>query len=138
MSLRTHVIRLVPGQDVRQSLETLAVQQAWPAACIVTAAGSLREARLRLAGATRVETYRGPLELVSLAGTLCPDGAHLHACIANEGGRTYGGHMTVGCTVETTVEAVLAVLSGYRFRREADASTGYRELVIETEAGNHA
>jgi hypothetical protein len=48
------------------------------AGCLISAVGSLSLAQLRLAGATQATSIHGELEIVSLSGTLSPDGAHLH------------------------------------------------------------
>ena len=40
------------------------------------------------------------------------------------------GHVAPGCIVRTTTEVRLALLPEWRLAREADASTGFQELVI--------
>ena len=49
----------------------------------------------------------GPLEIVSLVGTLSADGCHLHASVSNGEGRTSGGHLLEGCPIYTTAEVVI-------------------------------
>jgi predicted DNA-binding protein with PD1-like motif len=92
--------------------------------------GSLSVAQLRLAGATQSTELRGDLEILTLAGSLSPDGAHLHIAVADAQGRVLGGHVMAGCLVRTTVEVLLALLPEHRFAREQDAASGFRELVI--------
>ena len=79
-------------------------------------------------------TLRGDLEILSLAGSLSPDGAHLHIAVADARGRVTGGHVAQGCIVRTTAEILLALLPDVRFRRAPDARTGCQELVIEPPA----
>lgn len=74
----------------------------------------------------------GDLELLTLSGTLSPDGAHLHASVADAQGRVLGGHVLAGCTVRTTAEVVLALLPDWQFSREVDDATGFKELVIRS------
>jgi predicted DNA-binding protein with PD1-like motif len=100
------------------------------AGCVLSAVGSLRSATLRLAGAETCTKFDGPFEIVSLSGTLSPDGPHLHLSIAAKDGKTVGGHLVRGCVVHTTVEIVVADLAGVRFARLPDTATGYRELNI--------
>ncbi|CAN5418069.1 hypothetical protein BH10PSE17_BH10PSE17_13510 [soil metagenome] len=102
------------------------------AAFVVSGIGSLDGACLRYAGVDKPEALTGELEIVSLAGSLSADGAHLHAVLSTSQGRVLGGHVAPGCTVRTTVELLLAVLPDHRFSREIDPSTGYPELVITT------
>ncbi|HWA13877.1 MAG TPA: PPC domain-containing DNA-binding protein [Burkholderiales bacterium] len=130
LSLRTIAARLTPGVDLRDAIERLGHEHHVEAGCILSAVGSLRSATLRLAGADTYTKLDGPFEIVSLSGTLSPDGPHLHLSIAAKDGRTIGGHLVPGCTVYTTVEVVVADLAGVRFARLPDAMTGYRELNI--------
>ncbi len=55
--------------------------QAEQAGCVLSAVGSLSVAQLRFAGAAEGTTLHGDLEILSLAGTLAPNGvppAHRH------------------------------------------------------------
>jgi len=131
--MQVHVLRLSPGDDLRGALEkafrALAAEHGIEAACIVSAVGSLTRAVLRYADQPAGSETAGPLELLSLSGTLSPDGAHLHASVAGDKGAVVGGHVLRGCTVRTTAEVVIALLPGWQFRRELDAATGFQELV---------
>lgn len=131
--MQIQVLRLSPGDDLRQAIDLAFAQwlreQGTQAACVVSAVGSFSQAVLRYAAEPTGTTLAGPLELLSLAGTLSPDGAHLHASVSDAQGRVSGGHVMPGCTVRTTAEIVVGLLAGWEFRREVDAVTGYRELV---------
>ena len=69
------------------------------------------------------------LEICSLVGTVCADGAHLHATLGRADGSALAGHV-LSLTVQTTAEVVLGEAEGLQFARERDASTGFRELVV--------
>lgn len=135
---QTHVLRLTPGQDLRSTLTKafaqLQAEQQTTAACIISAVGSLSRAVLRYADQPNGTLLEEPLELITLSGTLSPDGAHLHASVATARGEMRGGHVMPGCMVRTTAEIVLAPLPGWVFTREHDAQTGFKELVA-TPAG---
>ena len=62
------------------------------------------------------------------------DGSHLHGSVGDARGRMSAGHLGDGCIVRTTAEVLPALLPGWRFTREADAQTGWAELVIERAA----
>ena len=134
--MQVHVLRLVPGDDLRVSLETaftdLAKSHGIEAACIMSAVGSLSRAVLRYADKPAGSDINAPLELLMLSGTLSPNGAHLHASVADEHGEVKGGHLMPGCIVRTTAEVVIALLPGWQFRRELDAATGFSELTART------
>ena len=123
-------LRLQPGDDLRLALEAWMGAQQEQAGCVLSAVGSLSMAQLRMAGATEAIAIHGELEIVSLSGTLSPDGAHLHIAIADSSGTVIGGHLCAGSLVRTTAELVIGLLPEWRFRRELDPATGYAELRI--------
>jgi predicted DNA-binding protein with PD1-like motif len=128
--MQAHPLRLSPGDDVRTAIEDALRQRKLQAAFVVQGIGSLDVAALRFAGAETPTDIRGDLEILTLAGSVSPDGAHLHMSIADARGQVFGGHVARGCTVRTTVELLLVSLAGYAFARESDPQTGFLELVI--------
>ena len=129
-SLRTYALRLRPGQDVRQELLAFVTRHQLRAACVLTGVGSLTTAMLRLANQEGPTVYHGHFEIVSLVGTLSVNGSHLHLSVADSTGRTLGGHLLDGNLVYTTVELVIGELPELDFRREPDATFGYKELTV--------
>ena len=127
-------LRLQPGADLRRALEAWMEEQEEQAGCVISAVGSLSPAQLRLAGAAEATAIQGELEILSLSGTLSPDGAHLHLAIAGSSGAVIGGHLCAGSLVRTTAELVLGLLPQWRFCRELDPATGYAELQISPQA----
>jgi uncharacterized protein len=130
--IRAFALRLVPGDDLRQGLETAVRERGLRAACVVSAVGSLHTAMIRMADEPSPSKFDGPFEIVSLSGTLSPDGVHLHIALADSNGIVIGGHLGIGSEVHTTAEVVIAELPGVTFSREPDPRTGYKELVIRT------
>jgi predicted DNA-binding protein with PD1-like motif len=127
-------LRLTPGADLRRALEVWIGDQQEQAGCLISAVGSLSLAQLRFAGASKASTIQGDLEILSLAGTLSPDGAHLHIAISGSSGTVIGGHLCAGSLVRTTAELVIGLLPEWRFRRELDPVTGHAELRISPQA----
>jgi predicted DNA-binding protein with PD1-like motif len=128
---RFRALRLRPGDDLRAKLEEFVRQRSVRAGFVASCSGSLRVVAIRFADQKSTTILTGPFEIVSLSGTLSPDGSHLHISVADGTGRTVGGHLGVGSTVYTTAEIVVGDLRGARFRREIDATTTYKELVID-------
>jgi hypothetical protein len=112
-------------------LQAVVQERGMSAAFVLAGIGSLSVAKLRLADAASGSEWPGPWEILTLSGSLSPDGAHLHMSIADAQGRVLGGHVMPGCIVRTTAEVLIAELPGWRFRRVADVGTGYAELHIE-------
>ena len=123
-------LRLSPGDDLRGALDAALAAAGAEAAFVVAGIGSLREARLRLAGRDTTQHVVGDLEILTLTGTLSTHGSHLHASLSDADGRVFGGHVAPGCIVRTTAEILLAPLDDVTFTREQDAVTGHAELAI--------
>jgi len=134
MTLRRLAFRLSPGTDLRAGIDIACRKRAIGSASIVTCVGSLRAARLRFAGADAITLVDGPLEIVSLVGTVAPGGSHLHVSVADAAGRVTGGHLAYGSIVFTTAEVVVLDDARVAFARAHDVRTGYRELEIRRHA----
>ncbi|SAK53755.1 DNA-binding protein [Caballeronia pedi] len=128
--MHTITLRLSPGDDLRAALDHAFHARGLSAAFVLQGIGSLSVARLRYAGRDDAAELRGDLEILTLAGTLSAQGPHLHMSVSDADGRVFGGHVTPGCIVRTTVELVVVNLHGERYTREHDAATGFAELVI--------
>src|SRR4249920_4180801 len=69
-------LRLSPDMDLRRALEAAVATRLCRAAFVISGIGSLRHARLRLAGMPGPDTLNGDLEILTLAGTISHDGSH--------------------------------------------------------------
>ena len=144
--MTAHCFRLHPGDKLMPSLKQAAsiilARSGCEAAFIVTAVGSLQDATIRLANASRIDgngddtsggndikTYNQRFEVVSLVGTFSSDGCHVHVALSDALGNTVGGHLIDG-TIFTTCEIVLGTVEGVKFARTMDDSTGYNELEV--------
>ena len=130
--MRTHAVRLTPGVDLKAELARLTEALALRAGCILSCVGSLSHARLRMPGDPEVVvSWAEPMEIVSLTGTLGPDGLHVHIGLSRRDGSCIGGHLVDGCLVHTTAELVIGELSDAEFHRSLDPTTGYKELSVQ-------
>lgn len=130
LSMKPLPLRLLPNTDLRRALEATLAAHACNAAFVVGGIGSLHRARLRLAGKAEPEVLNGDLEILTLAGSISADGAHLHMSLADAAGRVMGGHVGYDCVVRTTAEVLLVLLPEWSFGRKLDRATGYAELVL--------
>ncbi|WP_145649302.1 PPC domain-containing DNA-binding protein [Pseudoduganella lurida] len=121
-------LRLLPGDDLRGAIETALAGQ--DAAFVLQGIGSLSVVRLRFAGRPQADEFRGDYEILTIAGSVSADGAHLHMSVSDADGLVLGGHVAPGCIVRTTAELLAATLPGHAFTREHDPATGYPELAI--------
>lgn len=133
--MHVHAVRLTPGTDLKAELERITAQHALRAGFILSCVGSLSAARLRMPGAVgeaeAFATCAEPMEIVSLTGTLCADGLHVHISLARRDGACIGGHLVSGCIINTTAELVIGEAALVEFRRRLDPATGYAELSME-------
>ncbi|KYC37499.1 DNA-binding protein with PD1-like DNA-binding motif [Scytonema hofmannii PCC 7110] len=123
-------LRLKPDEDLKQSLKNFASQENIKAGFIVTAIGSLKQAKIRFANQDNSTVLTDKFEILSLNGTIATTGMHLHVAISNQQGKTIGGHLDCGCIIYTTAEIVIGISEEYTFLRTADEQTGYHELEI--------
>ena len=99
---------------------------------MLSAIGSLVDARLRFAGQAEQTVIEGPLVILGLAGSVTLDGSHLHMSVSDPTGRVAGGHVCHGNIVRTTVEAVLVLPPEWSLTGEIDPATGFTELFIRS------
>ena len=132
-TIKTISIRLKPGQDLKEELDALAVNNHLKAACVLTCVGSLTTAVLRYANQPTTATLTGHFEIVSLTGTMSLHGSHYHISISDGDGRTYGAHLMEGCKIYTTAEIVVAIIEDVEYLREMCSESGYPELVVRQE-----
>ena len=132
--MRTLAVRLIPGTDLKAELARLTESHTLRAGVILTCVGSLAHACLRMPGAADAEavyrTFDGPLEIVSLTGTLSRDGLHAHISLSRADGACVGGHLAHGCLIHTTAELVIGEMPELEFRRLPDSATGHSELTV--------
>ena len=128
--VQTYSFRLLPGQDLKKELEAVVRQEHIEAGAMLTCVGSLTNVSLRLANQSEARTWKGHFEIVSLVGTLSTNGSHLHLSVSDSTGQTIGGHLLEGCTIYTTAELVLSVMTDVVFERATDPTFGYKELTI--------
>lgn len=130
--VKIYALRLKPNQDLRAELERFTKENKISAGFIITAVGSLKETKIRLADQPDATAFEGKYEIVSLVGTLAQDGVHLHISLSDKNGVTIGGHLTEGCKIYTTAEILIGTTDEIVFTRETDSETTYKELKIRT------
>lgn len=124
-----HSFRLTKGKDLKKEIESYVINNKVSGA-ILSGVGCLSKLTIRLADGKSILEKAGMFEIVSITGTLSPDGVHIHISVSDEFGNTIGGHLRDGCIINTTAEVILTIFDNVSFKREYDKETGYNELVI--------
>lgn len=94
----TLALHLDAGSDVRQSLEALARQEGGQG-FVLSVVGNLSAAVFQCPGKAEPTRLRGELEIITLSGTLSPEGVHLHLSFSDGDCRVWGGHLEPGTLV---------------------------------------
>lgn len=129
--LKCHSVRLHRGDDLLLSIKELCREKKIAAGVVLSAVGCISRGRVRDASGVTIQEITDHCEIVSLNGTVSAARCHLHIALSKEDLRTIGGHLCVGCIINTTCELVIAELPGVRFGVENDPETGYDELIFE-------
>lgn len=122
--------RLKPGEDLKAGIDRVVKEANIEAGWIITAVGSLTDYHIRFANQEKGAKDSGHFEIVGLTGTLGVAGSHIHIAVSDSTGKTMGGHLLEGNKVYTTAEIVIGVSDTYKFSREQDGTTPWKELKI--------
>ncbi|MFA5211099.1 MAG: PPC domain-containing DNA-binding protein [Patescibacteria group bacterium] len=124
---RIHILKLNPNQDLKLSIKKYIKKNKIQAGIILTCVGSLKKATIRLAE-ENIKNFSEKFEIISLSGTLSPDGVHLHISLADKKGKIIGGHLKENCLINTTAEIIIMEILNFHFKRKHDKNTNYKEL----------
>ena len=113
-------LKLKPGSDLRLSLEELARSQQL-SGFVLGVVGNLSRAAFQCPGQAQPTVLEGDLEVITLNGTLSPEGVHLHLSLSDGACQVWGGHLEPGTLVQKGVDLLVGVLE--QTQPAADSST---------------
>jgi len=103
-------LHLGPGSDLRHSLEQLAIgQQA--SGFVLGVVGNLSQAAFQCPGQAAPTLLQGDLEIITLNGTLSPQGVHLHLSLSDGSCQVWGGHLEHGTLVLKGADLLVGLLT---------------------------
>ena len=129
--MKIHCIRLKRGEDLMESIRALCREKNIAAGVVLSGVGCILKGKVRDASGVTIRDIQEHCEIVSLNGTVSAQRCHIHIALSKEDMSTMGGHLCVGCIVNTTCELVIGELPGIAYGVEEDPETGYDELVFE-------
>jgi predicted DNA-binding protein with PD1-like motif/glutaredoxin len=91
-------LHLGPGSDLRASLEQLAIE-AGASGFVLGVVGDLSQASFQCPGLEEPTVLQGHLEIITLQGTVAPQGVHLHLSLSDGDCQVWGGHLEHGSLV---------------------------------------
>jgi len=132
---RVVVVRLKPGTDLLNGIQSACEHYEIHNGVIISAIGSL--ARVRFCdvealpekkcgyGYGRILALDETIELTGAGGVICSDAEnhinlHIHISMSDKNGKAYGGHLVEGTTVLMTSDIVIGEITGLEMRREYD------------------
>lgn len=124
-----YVVRINKGEDVIETLKKFAADNGIKLGSI-TGIGASNQVTLGLFDTSSKKyiphEYKGDFEIASLTGNISTMNGetylHVHACIADENNRTYGGHLS-RAVISATGEIFINAAEG-EVDRELDSDTG--------------
>ena len=125
-----HCVRLHRGDDLLLSIRELCREKKIAAGVVLSAVGCISEGKVRDASGVTVRQISDHCEIVSLNGTVSQTRCHLHIALSKEDLSTLGGHLCIGCIINTTCELIIGEIPGIRYDVEEDPETGYDELIF--------
>ena len=96
--MRVRAIHLDAGADVRRSLEDLAHHEN-AQGFVLSVVGNMRQATFACPGRTSPTVLSGELEIITLQGTIGPQGVHLHLSFSDGDCQVWGGHLEHGSLI---------------------------------------
>jgi predicted DNA-binding protein with PD1-like motif/glutaredoxin len=102
-------LQLGPGSDLHQSLSALA-RERQANGFVLSVVGNLSQAAFQCPGQSGPTMVRGDLEIITLQGTVGPEGVHLHLSLSDGTCQVYGGHLEPGTLVQKGAEILVGWL----------------------------
>lgn len=103
-------LQLAPGSDLRRSLEEFAVARA-ASGFVLGVVGDLSRAAFQCPGQPSPSVIEGDLEIITLNGTLAPEGVHLHLSLSDGACQVWGGHLEHGTVVRKGAQLLVGVFA---------------------------
>lgn len=107
--MRTVRLHLDPGSDLRQTLQQLALEEQ-ASGFVLGVVGNLSQAAFQCPGQSQPTVLSGELEIITLNGTLAPEGVHLHLSVSDGACQVWGGHLEPGSRVLGGAELLVGLL----------------------------
>jgi glutaredoxin-related protein len=110
-ALRSVPLHLGAGSDIRRSLESLAVELN-ASGFVLGVVGNLSQASFQCPGQAGPTILEGDLEIITLQGTISPQGVHLHLSFSDGACQVWGGHLEPGTLVQKGADLLVGLLEG--------------------------
>jgi predicted DNA-binding protein with PD1-like motif/glutaredoxin len=121
--MRVVPIHLAAGSDLRLSLEQLTADHG-ASGFVLGVVGNLSRAAFQCPGQASPSVLEGDLEIITLQGTVAPQGVHLHLSLSDGNCQVWGGHLEPGTLIKTGADVLVGLLQGDLTATPATSATG--------------
>jgi len=132
--MRVRAIHLDAGADVRRSLEDLAHHEN-AQGFVLSVVGNMRQATFACPGRTSPTVLSGELEIITLQGTIGPQGVHLHLSFSDGDCQVWGGHLEHGSLILKGADLLVGFLDMAEQSTAAAGNTTAPRLTIAVAEG---
>jgi len=108
--MRPVPLKLGPGSDLHRSLVQLGRAQNAPG-FVLGVVGNLSQVAFQCPGPGGPTVLQGDFEIISLQGTVGPEGVHLHLSFSDGDCQVWGGHLEPGTLVLKGADLLVGVLA---------------------------
>lgn len=132
--MRTVRLHLDPGSDLRHTLQQLAMEER-ASGFVLGVVGNLSQAAFQCPGQSEPTVLSGELEIITLNGTLAPEGVHLHLSVSDGACQVWGGHLEPGSRVLGGADLLVGLLDGGAATEPASAPGAHVPVAAEPRVG---
>jgi predicted DNA-binding protein with PD1-like motif/glutaredoxin len=118
-------LHLGPGSDLRASLEQVAIETG-ASGFVLGVVGDLSQAAFQCPGLEEPTVLQGHLEIITLQGTVAPQGVHLHLSLSDGDCQVWGGHLEHGSLVLRGADLLVGFLPQAGASQEPPATAAAR------------
>ena len=107
--MRSISLSLSPNTDLLLALKELAANEN-AKGYVLGVVGNLSMALIKCPGRSEPNLLEGNLEIITLNGTISPDGIHLHLSVSDDLCKVWGGHLEIGSKVLKGVDILVGFI----------------------------
>ena len=123
------IFKLETGKDLLISLQEMAKKQN-KAGYILSVVGNLSEARIQCPGKKQSTLIKNNLEIISLNGTIDPNGCHLHISFSDGNCNVWAGHLKEGTIILKAADMLIGFLEENLIKEEKPDHNKQVEIFI--------
>tara|TARA_Y100001968_G_scaffold313156_1_gene337065 strand:+ start:30094 stop:30711 length:618 start_codon:yes stop_codon:yes gene_type:complete len=105
----TTSFELIPGSDLLLSLDEIATKEN-SFGYVLSVVGNLSRSSFLCPDNEEPTIIEGNLEIITLNGTLSPEGCHLHLSVSDSSCKVWGGHLKIGSVVNKGASILLGFI----------------------------